>query len=46
MNLKKLNRSPWGKGRGKKRGNKPQKILTTETKPRVDGGRWGDGLDG
>ena len=53
MDLEKLNRSPWGKGRGKnsykQRGREAnhKKFLNTENKLRVDGvqgeGKMGDG---
>ena len=52
MDPEKLNRRPWGrgKGRGKKelqRGKEAnhKKLLNTENKLRVDGG-WGTGEDG
>ena len=48
MELEKLNRRPWGKGRGKnslkQRGREAnhKRLLNTEDKRRVDGG-WGRG---
>ena len=47
MELEKLNSSPWGKGRGKNsykqkgREVNHKRLLNTENKLRVDGGRGG-----
>ena len=50
VDLKKLNRKPWRKGRGKKklqRGREAnlKRLLNTENKLRVNGG-WGRGKSG